>query len=107
MRLTLKERGEIWERETVTPYTDTYTQPIFNFLVAWAYHHLYERPTLRIWLWIEKKWPGKFGEEWVMDGGEEVFHVPPTNVQDLRCYNLNHKNRIRLARVLGEPTNRS
>lgn len=105
MRITVKESGEIWTRETTTPYTGTYTQPLFDFIKAWAYHNLYEMRTFRIWLWIEKKWPKKFGEEWTLDDGE-ILYIPPTSVQDIRCFELAHKNRIEVTRVFGEEVRR-
>ncbi|SRR5712691_6293312 len=102
MRLTLKEKGKSYTKDTVTPYVETYIQPIHNAAIAWLYHFIWEKLTFRILLCIEKKFPKKFGKELTLDDGEKV-HIPTTAVQDMRCFELNRKNRVTLLIEYGEP----
>jgi hypothetical protein len=111
MRITRKERGQVWSEDQFAEYELTYTQPFHNFFIALLYHHTWERLTWRIWRHIELRWPRKFGQNWPFEDGSGELHVPPTNVQDIRCYHLRQKNRVVVDRTIGEwkpwPTKRN
>lgn len=67
-------------------YYQIISQPTRYYVIAWAYHHLWERPSTPIMLVLEKIHKKIFGGY--------LGYIPLTCRQDLRCYRLHQKKRI-------------
>ncbi len=94
MRITSTEKGTVHAKTWTRPYTTTYTQPITRYLIAWLYHHIWERISWRVWRKLER-----FQRKSL---SLDEFDIPFTNRQDLTCYYLTNKNRIVIDTAYGE-----
>jgi len=90
VRVTRLHHGHTYsvKTKTRTPYTETYTQPIHNVIMAKLYHK-WERLTWKLYRFIEQR----------VDFRDDI---PYTNRQDIRCFFLNEKNRVIIDTKYGE-----
>lgn len=103
MRITRIERGDVSGQYYTGRYVEVYTQPISRVVVAWLYHHLWERVTWRFYRWLWKAVPHK--PQWIEFGDGQVYDdaVPYVNRQDERCFDLSHTGRIEISETYDPP----
>jgi len=79
------EKSTAYYSDYQETYITVYDQPAHSMLVAWLYHHIWEKFTWRIWRKLER-----FQDKPSFDC------IPFTNRQDERCYYLTNKNRTNI-----------
>ena len=92
-RITRQSVGMLYGRDYKQTYTEVYTQPWWRYLAGKAYHHVWEEFTWRGWRYLER-----------FDYRDETdrWHIPFSNKQEIRCFDMQRKDRIVLSTVRGE-----
>jgi len=91
LRAARYETGHLYGRDYRQTYTAVYTQPWHSYLVAFLYHHVWERLTHRLLYWLERRFQRRRG----------VGVVPWAVRQSVRCAYLHRRWRRTVDRMYG------